>query len=395
MTNLTRHSKYTFFGAVALLLASGISNQAYAEECAVWASTRNAAITKLQDQCNVTFNTSAGHYCEITPAGKHKCSDGGNTTTTTTTTPTGEECIANAPTLNGAISYFESKCNVTYSTAAGHSCTKKSTGGYRCETGVGTTTGEPKPPTDPLPPSGGSCAVKWNPTSSKLATSGWGAGGGYVGGNDRVSYNAANNAIAIKQDKREKQISQHKPSTWVSGNTARLSVQMYIPNEYVPDKDNRFAIGIRGGDTPNASCASGGGRCTRAQQDGWTVRINYGNTLKPNVYGYHLNRTPTNLHGEGPVASSALPKGQWLNMVLDVTLNDVGKTNGSATLTVTNSSGKVLSKTTQSNAVYRKNSSWNNFGIMLTDKNEKGAIVPASILYRDYKLFVGNGSSCQ
>ncbi len=317
------------------------------------------------------------------------------------------DCVANASTLKSAQYYFQKKCGVRYNTKLGHTCIKKSNGAYRCLTGSNNSVSETNSKVNTAPksvtqissdkgytPTSGKCSVKWSPASSQLASSSWGSGS-YIGGKSRVSYNAATKSMAIKQTTQSRQLSEHRPgSPWVRGNTARLSVDLYIPSNYNPDKDNRFAIGIRGGANVNQKFISGGGKNAGKSQDGWSVRINYNSSLVPSIYSYHLNRAGNGNYGTGIKLNKSVPKGQWVTMVLDIGLNTIGKTNGFAKLSMHNSNGSVISSGTFSNLKFRNLASWDNFGIIMTDKNEHGAKSPASILYRNYKLSVGNGGSC-
>jgi|GEM_PF-4795732 len=238
----------------------------------------------------------------------------------------------------------------------------------------------------------GACTLVWSPQSADLAKAGWFSGNVYVGGQARVSYDAEADAVAIAQDQGvETQLAEHRPQEpWAKGRVARLSVDMYVSEAFRPNKMSRLAIGLRGGAGAVARKISGGAAADI--QDGWSFRINHDDKFRLYAYAYNLNR-PTRFGG-GPLLQSAFTQGEWMTIELEVALNTVGREDGRAALTVKNADGQVVDALVMENLVWRNQASWENFGVILTDMIKLPPSQGQAILYRNYRLWVGDGEAC-
>ena len=236
------------------------------------------------------------------------------------------------------------------------------------------------------------CKVVWAPPNEELAASGWFSGKVYTGGQARVSYDADLDAIAISQAKGvPKQLAEHRPYLpWARGNTARLTVEMFVAEDFIPNKNSRLAIGLRGGAAAISKKISGG--ATPDVQDGWSFRINHNAQFRLNAYSYHLNRATE--FGTGYFLASSFPKGVWMTIELDATLNVPGSADGTAALTLKTSEGRLYDNVIVENLEWRRDGSWDSFGIILTDVVKRPPMQDQRILYRNFKLEVGAGLSC-
>lgn len=236
------------------------------------------------------------------------------------------------------------------------------------------------------------CEVVWKPSSAALANGGWFSGNVYVGGQERVSYDAVSDSVEITQRQGvEKQLAEHRPlAPFVRGDVARLSVEMYVAPDFIPNKMSRLAIGLRGGAVAKTRKISGG--ATVDVQDGWSFRINHDNKFRLYAYAYNLNRKTR--FGGGPILKTPFPKGQWMTIALDVTLNTPGQADGNAVLTLMDETGSVRDSLTMRNLVWRNSADWDSFGIILTDLIKLPPSQEQSILYRNFELKVGDGPEC-
>ena len=236
------------------------------------------------------------------------------------------------------------------------------------------------------------CSLVWSPSNLDLANGGWFSGNVYVGGQDRISYDPEADAIAIAQVKGvPKQLSEHRPhAPWIKGNSARLSVDLYVSPDFIPNKMSRLGIGLRGGAVAIAKKISGG--ATVDIQDGWSFRINHDDKFRLYAYAYNLNRASK--FGGGPLLKSSLPQGQWMTIELGVTLNSPGLEDGNATLSVTDEAGVVQDALTMQNLVWRRSADWDSFGVILTDMIKLPPTQDQNILYRNFELRVGDAKTC-
>jgi len=189
------------------------------------------------------------------------------------------------------------------------------------------------------------CKVVWAPPNEELAASGWFSGKVYTGGQARVSYD---------------------------------------------NKNSRLAIGLRGGAAAISKKISGG--ATPDVQDGWSFRINHNAQFRLNAYSYHLNRATE--FGTGYFLASSFPKGAWMTIELDATLNVPGSADGRAALTLRTPEGRLYDNVLVENLEWRRDGSWDSFGIILTDVVKRPPVQDQRILYRNFKLEVGAGLSC-
>lgn len=186
------------------------------------------------------------------------------------------------------------------------------------------------------------------------------------------------------------QLADHR-GTRVSGkgNVARMTVQVLLSPGFKGTSGSRLAIGMGGGATPTAAPGNGADRAT---QQGWSLRVNYNSNLQPLMYGYHLNRSTD--FGTGPRLQKALPTGQWLTFVLEVKLNTGDKADGTAFMKIYDQSGKLYDQASMSNIQWRRNASWDNLNVYLTDKYKVGPAKDQYILYKNYNMSIGQGNGC-
>lgn len=241
-------------------------------------------------------------------------------------------------------------------------------------------------------PGNGSCKTIWAPSETSLAAAGW-ASGTESGGKSRVNYDSKTDSVKISHlpNLPGMQLSDYRASgvTANGGNVVRMSVQVYVSPGFKGQAGSRMAIGFRGGPTPQSAAGVGEGG---SSQDGWSIRVNYNPNVQPVLYSYHLNR---NDHfGSGPRLSKGLPKGEWMTIVLEAKLNTPGVANGTSFMKVYDSKGKLFDQVSMNKALWRKSASWKYIGVYLTDKIPARPDKLQYILYKNYKLMVGNGSSC-
>lgn len=194
------------------------------------------------------------------------------------------------------------------------------------------------------------CRVVWAPDSQDLVDAQWYSGKVYKGGQDRIGYDADQDALEITQERRvKKQLSEYRPfEPWVKGNTAQLRVDFFIPQGMQAFNASRFAIGIRGGaDTEQRKIS---GKATPDVQDGWSLRVNYNRKRTARVYAYNLNRAKP--FGVGKPAREPLPEGEWITAVLEATLNTPGQENGFAQLTFYNAQRIEITRARMDNLVW-------------------------------------------
>lgn len=299
-------------------------------------------------------------------------------------------CDAYALTLSGAKSFFEKKCNVKFTPSKGHYCNDTSAGKWKCSNG-GDLPSPNKPTDKPVVIGGGSCKTIWAPSETSLAAAPW-ASGTESGGKVRVNYDSKTDSVKISHlpNLPNMQLSDYRAGGVTgTGNVVRMSVQVYVSPGFEGVAGSRMAIGFRGGPTPQSAAGAGKGG---ADQDGWSVRVNYSANVQPVLYSYHLNRNDK--FGSGPRTSKGLPKGEWMTVVLEAKLNTPGVANGSAFMKIYDSKGKLYEQVSLNKAMWRKTASWKYIGVYLTDKIPSTPKKLQYILYKNYNLSVGQGSAC-
>lgn len=256
-----------------------------------------------------------------------------------------------------------------------------------------------------------SCQTVWQPSETSLCNANWGiaraSGATHPASlDDRLSCvnNApGNGGTALKFVAPAKiklsLMDYAKKVDGLASTHVKTETYVYIPANYDYFTAGRMAMGVRIGNPGNpGNCHSGG--CPPEDQDGASVRVNYRlnsakTTLTPAIYSYHLNRggTPIYKNGQKKVwgannhLNNPLPKSEWVKMVLEVKLNDIGKNNGFAKLTLYNKSGKVISTATTTNARYRDSAKWKIMGPIMTEKfNTSPSPVTQSMYYKDYRM---------
>lgn len=256
----------------------------------------------------------------------------------------------------------------------------------------------------------------WVPSESSLCNATWGIARSRQANHraeldDRLSCRGKGPANAgtvldfvVHHGKYSSLMSYQKPVSGMALDSARIETYLYIPADYQYWNSGRFALGLRIGDPAKpGNCMSGG--CPPDEQTGSSVRVNYTQkdnmTFVPLIYSYHLNRpgkaqvTQTQFggvkrvhYGNNTHLDKAIPRGQWVKMVLKVTLNDVGKDNGSAKLSVYDLKGNLITSNTVTKAVFRKDKKWKIIGPIMTEKFNLSKPPPKTqhMYYRDYRI---------
>lgn len=186
--------------------------------------------------------------------------------------------------------------------------------------------------------------------------------------------------------------------------SVRASVRFMLPADFQAWDGGRLAFGVFIGEPV---CASGG--CAPENQRGAMIRAQFKKAPNGSItlqnYSYHLDRqTPTRLidsplagqgeqeatWGAGRDMQAPLPRGQWVTMTLDVTLNDPGVANGSSTLSAYDAKGHLIGTAAFDNVTYRPDASWHFGGLVMTEKYThlvtKQPTRTQTMLYRDYRL---------
>lgn len=215
----------------------------------------------------------------------------------------------------------------------------------------------------------------------------------------------------------------YKPLPGLAADVGTIKADVFIPANYVIWTGGRLALGLRIGDPANPGACNSGG-CPISEQNGSSIRLQYGGgdgkgNVKLQLYSYHLNRnTPTvgydtvwevdNSHdvaqfGQGAFTDKFVPKGQWVSVVMKVTLNtfnSAGKplANGSSELQMFNAAGQLVGTAKFVNAVYRSSPKWKIIGPFLNDKTTQHTAPPVtqSTYISDYVISVAtNASGCK
>jgi hypothetical protein len=193
--------------------------------------------------------------------------------------------------------------------------------------------------------------------------------------------------------------------------SVRASVEFMIPEDFEAWDSGRLAFGILIGE---ASCASGG--CAPSNQKGAMIRAQFkeapGGSITLRNYSYHLDRTSktevvnspwagtgtkTATYGAGTNMAKPIPRGEWITMTFDVTLNDPGRANGRSVLSAWDASGNLIGATAFNGVTYRPDSTWKFNGLVMTEKYTHAVTRPPSrtqsMFYRNYKLFGGDATA--
>lgn len=178
---------------------------------------------------------------------------------------------------------------------------------------------------------------------------------------------------------------------------ACLSLRIFLENGFEWAKGGggtKLGFGLWGGD--EASELSGG--TPPSQQHGFSVR-NVNSSYGFRLYSYHLNR-PGDFGQQGGAGlarwgSSDWRPGRWVNVDLEVAMNDLGRNNGYAQLWL---NGKY--RQTMTGLVFRNKSDWAIRGIHFSDiwggnTSDPKHFSPKNqrMWYADYKLYASNGTA--
>lgn len=193
-----------------------------------------------------------------------------------------------------------------------------------------------------------------------------------------------------------------------SYDSVRASVEFMIPEDYKVFDGGRLAFGVLIGE---ASCSSGG--CAPEDQKGAMIRAQFKEAENGSItlqnYSYHLDRgtksqtvdsvwegngTQEVTWGAGKDMSQPIPKGEWITLTYDVTLNDPGQANGRSVLSAYDSAGKIIGVAAFTGVTYRPDSTWKISGLAMTEKYTHPLTqMPTqtqSIFYRNFKLQGGD-----
>lgn len=261
--------------------------------------------------------------------------------------------------------------------------------------------------------------VVWAPPTAEICAAKWGvqaaAGSANTAAEDRRYACATRDGETVlgitSRGDRPNSLIEFGRSVEGGGDVARLTAQIYVPEEYEPYENGRLAFGLLIGDR---TCASGG--CLPAEQTGAMIRANFavskdGASIVLADYSYHLDRRTkarmTNgqwegrgralrAFGAGRAMERALPKGEWVTLVLDVTLNTPGAADGSSRLSAYDAAGRLIDSAGYDGVTYRPDASWTITGPVMTEKYNDTRPGPKdqTIYYRDFRLETGARAAC-
>lgn len=296
---------------------------------------------------------------------------------------------------------------------------------------------DPDPVTPPLPPVSGdlgkvladSCYTRiWNPANSTMGADSWSyqraAGSTHAestgldkrasyitegpGGMDAVRFVSYGNYWNSLLDYKKGNAKGSMPAAGME--TARFVVRYHVDKNYENYVAGRLAAGLIIGD-PNGRITGMSGGTVPEKQQGSSVRVNFSRSLQPKLYSYNLNRNTPRFFwqsklegvasgerqfGFSPSTNVSMPKGEWITLVLDVDLNDVGKTNGSSNLAIYNAAGKLMGSVQINNAEYRKDPKWKIVGPYMTEKYDDLSPGPKTqyMYARNFEIY-NKKSNCQ
>ncbi len=186
--------------------------------------------------------------------------------------------------------------------------------------------------------------------------------------------------------------------------SAQVQMEMYIPTNFDPTSSGRMPLGIQV--TGDGNGCGGTGGCLPDEADASTIRLQSqisGTTFRLSNYSYHLDRTTrpvtgvggsdpdvkTRVYGQGKSMSALVPKGEWVTVVMQMTLNTPGQSNGSSKVMLYDSTGKLLGSAGHTNVVYRTGPGWKITGVVGDHKfNTKSVPTRTQSLYfRNYKMY--------
>ena len=261
--------------------------------------------------------------------------------------------------------------------------------------------------------------VVWAPPTAEICGAKWGvqaAAGSHTPEAENRRYSCATLdgrpalALASRGD-RTNSLVEFSRVVKGGGDTARLTAQIFIPEDYQPYENGRLAFGLLIGDR---KCASGG--CLPAEQTGAMIRANFAvskdrRSIVLADYSYHLDRRTRarmsdpqwegrsramRAFGAGRAMDRALPKGEWVTLELDVVLNTPGMADGSSLLSAYAADGRLIDSAGYENVTYRPDASWKITGPVMTDKFNDARPGPKdqTIYYRDFQLATGDRADC-
>lgn len=195
------------------------------------------------------------------------------------------------------------------------------------------------------------------------------------------------------------------PPPFQAAKKMTVSYQMFIPLDYDWTVTQRFPLGIATG----KKGATGGK--TGDDQTGASIRLvgtPKNGEMYLGIYSYHLNRkTPTGTlisqfddnstgktkqWGESVMLSKPVPKGEWVTIVMEMTLGTPGQTQDSSALYMYDSKGVLIDSTSWQNVSYQKDDSWD-FSFIPADAKpnvNNGPSQNQSYFVKDYKGYYCN-----
>ncbi len=190
----------------------------------------------------------------------------------------------------------------------------------------------------------------------------------------------------------------------VSLESAQVQMEMYIPTDFQPTASGRLPLGIHvSGD--GQGCGGTGG-CLPSDAGDSTIRLQNrisGSSFRLADYSYHLDRTTapvtgvggsdpsikTRVYGQGHAMDAVVPKGEWVTVVMQLTLNTPDQANGSSKVILYNNAGKLLGSAGFTGVTYRTGPGWKITG-MIGDHKFNTKDVPTrvqSLYFRNYKMY--------
>ena len=187
-------------------------------------------------------------------------------------------------------------------------------------------------------------------------------------------------------------VSQPLPPAMHSASAIRLSMQMYIPEDYRLTAGMRLPLGINVG--PHTT-----GGISALDQRGSSIRVVLRKDRTLAIYSYHFDRTTPTVVGTGqfnPAVKSRqygqgagstdvpVPLGQWVTVALEMSLEPPGNDEDSVKISVYDKAGKLLSSGGKNNLTYRRAGDTIGFTEMVADTKINNDNLPS----QDQVIFI-------
>ena len=194
-------------------------------------------------------------------------------------------------------------------------------------------------------------------------------------------------------------VSEPFPAAIESASAIRLSMQMYIPEDYRQTAGMRLPLGINVG--PHTA-----GGMSAPDQRGSSIRLALTKGRRLAIYSYHFDRTtPTVVgvgqfnpavkarqYGQGAGSTDVpVPLRQWVTVALEMSLEPPGKDEDSVRISMYDKAGNLLSSGGRNNLTYRRAGDTIGFTKMIADTKINNDNLPSqdqAIFISGYKGYV-------